>query len=59
MNQRVDTQWKQERTSSLVMAIGFLTFYTLPDGIPFLMRLTMMVTMQAAFGRALKRRGRV
>ena len=38
-----------------VMACGFLTFYSLPDEIPFLIRLTMMVTMQFAVGKALQR----
>ena len=38
-----------------VMACGFLTFYSLPDGIPFLVRLTMMVAVQFAVGKALKR----
>ena len=43
---------------ALVMAIGFLTFYSLPDGIPFLVRLTMMVATQYAVGRALRRQER-
>ena len=32
---------------ALVMAIGFLTFYALPDGIPFMVRLVMMVGRSA------------
>ena len=38
-----------------VMACGFLTFYALPDGIPFLVRLTMMVAVQVAVGKTLQR----
>ena len=41
-----------------VMACGFLTFYSLPDGIPFLVRLTMMAATQVAVGKALQREGR-
>ena len=41
-----------------VMACGFITFYSLPDGIPFLVRLTMMGAMQAAVGRALRQKER-
>ena len=40
---------------AVVMACGFLTFYSLPDEIPFLVRLTMMVPMQFAVGKALPR----
>ena len=42
----------------LAMAIGFLTFYSLPDLIPFLVRLTMMVTAQVVMGNALQREER-
>jgi len=42
-----------------VMAIGFLMFYSLPDGIPFLVRLTMMVATQYAVGKAMRREGRL
>ena len=38
-----------------VMACGFLTFHSLPDGIPFLVRLTMMVAAQVVVGKALQR----
>jgi hypothetical protein len=38
----------------LVMAIGFLVFHSMPDGIPFLVRLTMMVALQFAAGKALQ-----
>lgn len=41
---------------ALVMACGFLTFYSLPDGVPFLVRLTMMVATQIAVGKAVRRR---
>ena len=41
-----------------VMAIGFLTFYGLPDGIPFLVRLAMMVATQIAVGQALRQEER-
>lgn len=40
---------------ALVMAIGFLIFYALPDGIPFLVRLTMMVATQVGAGKVLNR----
>ena len=46
---------RDARFIAAVMACGFLTFYSLPDGIPFLVRLTMMVAMQATVGRALRR----
>ena len=39
---------------ALVMAIGFITFYSMPEGVPFLVRLTMMVTMQIVVGKALR-----
>ena len=38
-----------------VMACGFITFYSLPETMPFLVRLTMMVALQFAVGRALRR----
>ena len=37
------------------MACGFITFYSLPDAVLFLGRLTMMVLVQASIGIALKR----
>ena len=37
-----------------VMACGFITFYSLPDAMPFLVRLTMMVATQVAVGKALQ-----
>ena len=40
---------------AMVMAIGFLTFYALPDGIPFLVRLTMMVATQVAVARTVQK----
>ena len=39
---------------AVVMACGFITFYSLPDGIPFLGRLTMMVLTQISVGLVLK-----
>ena len=38
-----------------VMACGFITFYSLPEAVPFLVRLTMMVATQVAVGKALQR----
>ena len=38
-----------------VMAIGFITFYSPPGGIPFVGRLTVMVALQFAVGMALRR----
>ena len=38
----------------IVVACGFITFYSLPDGIPFLGRLTMMVATQFGLGEALQ-----
>ena len=38
-----------------LMSCGFLTFYALPDRIPFLVRLTMMVAVQVAVGKTLQR----
>lgn len=57
MNQRAE-RIETGAYTALVMAMGFLTFYALPDGIPFLVRLTMMVTTQIAMGRALQRKER-
>ena len=37
-----------------VMACGFITFYSLPDALPFLVRLTMMASAQVALGKALQ-----
>ena len=45
----------RELLIATVMACGFLTFYALPDRIPFLVRLTMMVAVQFAAGKALQR----
>ena len=45
----------RELLIAVVMACGFLIFYALPDGIPFLVRLTMMVAVQFAVGKALQR----
>ena len=38
----------------IVVACGFITFYSLPDVVPFLVRLTMMVALQFAVGRVLQ-----
>lgn len=43
---------------ALVMAIRFLTFYALPDGVPFLARLATMVATQYSVGRTLRREER-
>ena len=40
---------------AVVVACGFITFYSLPDGIPFLGRLTMMVACQFSIGIAIRR----
>lgn len=40
-----------------VMACGFIMFYSLPDVLPFLIRLTTMVATQVAVGEALKKAG--
>ena len=48
-------QRSRELFIATVMACGFLTFFSLPDGIPFLVRLTMMVATQCAVGKALRR----
>ena len=37
---------------AVVMACGFITFYSLPDAVPFLVRLTTMALTQAGFGMA-------
>ena len=37
---------------AVIMACGFITFYSLPDAMPFLVRLTMMVVTQVAVGKA-------
>ena len=39
---------------AVVMACGFITFYSLPDAVPFLGRLTMMVLTQISVGLVLK-----
>ena len=49
-------QRSRELFIATVMACGFITFYSLPDGIPFLVRLVVMVAAQYVVGRALKRR---
>ena len=38
-----------------VMTCGFVTFYSMPEAVPFLVRLTMMVVTQVALGKALQR----
>lgn len=38
-----------------MMACGFLTFYSMPEAVPFLVRLATMVVVQFAVGRALQR----
>ncbi len=38
-----------------VMACGFITFYSMPDAMPFLVRLTMMVVTQVVVGKAPQR----
>ena len=37
-----------------VMACGFITFYSMPEAVPFLVRLTMMASAQIAVGKALQ-----
>ena len=37
-----------------VMACGFITFYSLQDAMPFLVRLTMMAVTQITVGLALR-----
>ena len=39
-----------------VMACGFITFYSMPEAVPFLVRLTMMVATQFVVGKALQRK---
>ena len=39
-----------------VMACGFITFYSMPEAVPFLIRLTMMVVTQFVVGKALQRK---
>ena len=56
----VEMHWQAEklRTSAyiaVVMACGFLAFYSLPGRIPFLVRLTTMVATQLVVGKALRR----
>ena len=53
MNQR-DAQVETGAYVVLVMAIGFLTFYALPDRVPLLVRMTRMVLMQAGIGMVLR-----
>ena len=38
-----------------VMACGFITFYSIQEAVPFLVRLTMMVVTQVALGKAPQR----
>ena len=40
---------------AVVMACGFITFYSLPDVVPFSGRLTMMVVLQLNIGVAVRR----
>ena len=42
---------------AVVMSCEFSTFYSLPDGMPFLVRLTMMAASQTAVGRTLRGTG--
>ena len=46
------------RYIALVMAVGFLTFCALPDGVPFMVRLMIMVATQYAVGKALRKQER-
>ncbi len=39
---------------AVVMACGFITFYSLPDAVPFQGRLTMMVLVQGSIGLAIR-----
>ena len=41
----------------VVMACGFITFYAVPDAVPFLGNLTMMVVAQIIVGLALRNAG--
>ena len=43
---------------ALVMAVGFITFHSLPDGIPILVKLTMMMITQTVLGKTLRARKR-
>ena len=51
-------QRSRELFIATVMACGFITFYSLPDGIPFLVRLVVMVATQYAAATALAREER-
>ncbi len=39
---------------AVIIACGFITFYLLPDAMPFLVRLTMMASARIAVGKALQ-----
>ena len=39
---------------AVIIACGFITFYSLPDVTPFLVRLTMIASAQIAVGKALQ-----
>ncbi len=39
---------------AVIMACGFIAFYALPDAVPFVGRLTMMVLTQISVGLVLK-----
>ena len=41
-----------------VMACGFITFYSMPEAVPFLVRLTMMAVTQVAVGKTLRQEER-
>ena len=43
----------------IVMACGFITFYSLPGAMPFLVRLTMMVVGQVVAGKSFLREHKV
>ena len=47
--------WSRELFFATLVSCGLITFYSMPDAIPFLVRLTMMVATQFAEGRALRR----
>ena len=49
----VDDDDRTATYAVVVTACGFLTFGLLPDGFPFLVRLTMMAATQMAVGEAL------
>ena len=38
-----------------LVSCGLITFYSMPDGVPFLVRLATMVAVQIALGKALRR----